>query len=162
MNRRYERYEQEHNEKWYEGGDPWEDLAKEDKERIEAWQQEVAKQWTPLERSVGFTEFGHLGGIYKEVDRDGNRIDLGPRKTPKEYRPLPPHDHPGTHRQRINSSKKGGEIQELDPTAMQPRRILLSHSIQKKIPTLRLPPLWKKSEIGRFKPEGRIPLKCLQ
>ena len=56
---------------WNKEAGPWEDLAQEDIEWIEAWRQEIAKHWTPLEKSKGYTEFGHLGGTYTDEVPEG-------------------------------------------------------------------------------------------
>jgi hypothetical protein len=56
---------------WNKEAGPWEDLAQEDIERIEAWRQEIAKHWTPLEKSKGYTEFGHLGATYTDHIPEG-------------------------------------------------------------------------------------------
>jgi hypothetical protein len=49
---------------WSDTKTPWEDLAREDTNQINAWRNEVACNWSFLEKTVGFTEFGHLGGVY--------------------------------------------------------------------------------------------------
>jgi hypothetical protein len=49
---------------WSDTKTPWEDLAKEDTERIKAWLEDVADNWSFMEKTVGFTEFGHLGNTY--------------------------------------------------------------------------------------------------
>src|SRR5882724_3612117 len=59
---------------WSDTKTPWEDLAKEDTERINAWLHGVACNWSFLEKTVGFTEFGHLGGMYWQDG--GNNKDI--------------------------------------------------------------------------------------
>jgi len=59
---------------WSDTKTPWEDLAKEDMERINAWLHGVACNWSFLEKTVSFTEFGHLGGIYWQ--EGGNNKDV--------------------------------------------------------------------------------------
>ena len=59
---------------WSDTKTPWEDLAREDTERINAWLHDVACNWSFLEKTVGFTEFGHLGGMYWQDG--GNNKDV--------------------------------------------------------------------------------------
>src|SRR5882724_11232832 len=59
---------------WSDTKTPWEDLAREDTDRINAWRDNVACNWSFLEKTVGFTEFGHLGGIYWQ--EGGNNKDV--------------------------------------------------------------------------------------
>src|ERR1700733_10420257 len=49
---------------WGKENEPWEDLAKEDTERIEAWRREVACNWSYIEKTVGWSDFGHLGNCF--------------------------------------------------------------------------------------------------
>ena len=47
----YNRFNDGYDMNWNKEAGPWEDLAQEDIEWIEAWRQEIAKHWTPLEKS---------------------------------------------------------------------------------------------------------------
>ena len=67
----YDRFYDGYDMNWNKEAGPWEDLAQEDIERIEAWRQEIAKHWTPLEKSKGYTEFGHLGATYTDQIPEG-------------------------------------------------------------------------------------------
>ena len=67
----YDRFNDSYDMNWNKEAGPWEDLAQEDIERIEAWRQEIAKHWTPLEKSKGYTEFGHLGATYTDHIPEG-------------------------------------------------------------------------------------------
>ena len=67
----YDRFYDGYDTNWNKEAGPWEDLAQEDIERIEAWRQEIAKHWTPLEKSKGYTEFGHLGATYTDHIPEG-------------------------------------------------------------------------------------------
>src|ERR1700733_15006061 len=65
---------------WDDCDMPWEDLAKEDTERIEAWRREVACHWSFMEKTVGWSEFGHLGNTYTDDGPEGMKIEWIPEK----------------------------------------------------------------------------------
>src|ERR1700733_15096189 len=74
---------------------------------------------------------------------------------PKSADGKPPSEH-------FSSNGLRGSIQKLDQTIVQQRRILLSHTIQKTISPIRLPPLWKESSIRRSQSIRRIPIGGLE
>src|SRR5882724_5958048 len=82
------RTRKENNQLWGDTSLPWEDLAKEDTERIEIWRNEVAKNWSTMEKSVGFTEFGHLGNTYTQVAPCGGTTEWIPENKLRKQCPF--------------------------------------------------------------------------
>src|SRR3984885_3846129 len=65
---------------WSDTKIPWEDLAREDMEQIIAWLKDVADNWSFMEKTVGFSEFGHLGNTYSPTRRNNEPIQWIPEK----------------------------------------------------------------------------------